>query len=166
MYLPCTIAVNSSIFLDYISFASHFPWSIFVFLYELNHFESGFQQWYASKRCTTQVSQRFMSTLMLLPIFLLYCSLVSRVLESHYSWSWVRNRWETATRKGQFMGVLFRKVSALQLPRTRVTGCEFQEKPEEVTKCAKSLLAMQTINLFNLHSPCSEPKRKKALNQK
>ena len=108
-----------------------------------------------------QVSQRFMSTLMLLPIFLLYCSLVFRVLESHYSISWVRNRWETATRKGQFMGVLFRKVSALQLPRTRVTGCEFQEKPEEVTKCAKSLLAMQTINLFNLHSPCSEPKRKK-----
>ena len=64
------------------------------------------------------------------------------------------------------MGVLFLKASALQLPRTRVTKCEFQEKPEEVTKCAKSLLAMQTINLFNLHSPCSEPKRKKALNQK
>ena len=64
------------------------------------------------------------------------------------------------------MGVLFLKASALQLPRTRVIKCEFQEKPEEVTKCAKSLLAMQTINLFNLHSPCSEPKRKKALNQK
>ena len=114
----------------------------------------------------SQVSQRFMRTLMLLPVFLLYCSLVFRVLESHYSISWVQNRQETAARKGQFMGVLFLKASALQLPRTRVTKCEFQEKPEEVTKCAKSLLAMQTINLFNLHSPCSEPKRKKGIKPK
>ena len=64
------------------------------------------------------------------------------------------------------MGVLFLKASALQLPRTRVSKCEFQEKPEEVTKCAKSLLAMQTINLFNLHSPCSEPKKKKGITPK
>ena len=51
-----------------------------------------------------------------------------------------------------------------------LTNCEFQEKPAEVTKWTISLLAMQKNYLFNLHScytyPCSEPKRKKALNQK
>ena len=41
------------------------------------------------------------------------------------------------------MGVRFLKASALQLPRARVTSCEFQEKPAEVTTFAKSQLAMQ-----------------------
>ena len=159
MYLSCTIAVNSSIFLDYISFASHFPWSIFVFLYELNHFESGFQQWYASKRCTTQVSQRFMSTLMLLPIIWVpYSS--SPAVWSFAFWSHIivsvgcRTDRRQQQERDSLWEFYFSKLLLYSFQEP-VTSCEFQEKPAEVTTCAKSLLVMQIINLLNLPSPCS-----------